>query len=230
MSEGLWLPVTATAGLVVGGIIGAWAARRRAERIRRAADWEGRLAARDRDLAEAVDRMLEADLALHDAIEARRGGPGVDPEAEARIGVLTEELAEAEDELTRLRALAIDHVPDEGSVADRMERLEAELVTLESFRCPDPSAHRPRPVEPQPQPAPQPVGDDLTRITGVGPGLASVLRHLGYDRFEDVARLTDDDLSSIAELTGGVAGPAAREGWVLSAKRLAEERAAVHAD
>jgi len=190
------------------------------------ADWRVRLAARDRDLLDATERLVDAELALQEVL-GHATAPTLDAETAAQVSSLTEELQEAEDELMRLRSLGVDRTPAGGSIARRLETLEAELATLESMRCPDPAAHRHQrssrrtPSDPV---TPDIGGDDLTMITGVGPGLAEIFRGLGYQTFEAVARLTDDDLASIAELTGGVAGPAAREGWVQSARRLADER------
>ena len=203
---------TAVAAMLVGLAMG----RHRANRGNVTADWKMRLATRDRDLSDAVDRLIEAELALQDALKAQERDP--DAGIRARVAALAEELTEAEDELTRLRALGVDRAPVDGSVARRLETLEAELATLESLRCPDPSAHRRRG-------ATEPQEDDLTRITGVGRGLAEILRDLGYRTFEDVAGMTDDDLAAITDLAGGIAGPASREAWVRSARRLADESA-----
>ena len=193
--------------LAAGFLVGS----RRSSRVAASADWRIRLAARDRDLAEAVDRMIEAEIALQEAIRDSAG----DAER-ARLIALSEELADAEDELNRLRALGVDRVPARGDLAHRMETLEAELATLESLRCPDPSAHR------------RQVGqsDDLTMITGVGEGLARILRDLGYRTFSDVARMTDDDFVAITERGGGLVGAASREAWTRSARRLADTDAA----
>ncbi len=195
-------------------------------------DWKVRMAARDRDLTDAVDRLADAEVELQSLRERLGATRRPDPEADAQIAALTEELHLADDELTRLRSLGVDRSPAASSgLAQRLEALEVELATLASMRCPDPSAHRGsgsfrnRPV-PAPEPEEPGGEDDLTRITGVGPGLAAVFRQMGYRTFADIARLTDRDLSEIAEIAGGVAGPSAREGWVQSARRLASHDAA----
>jgi predicted flap endonuclease-1-like 5' DNA nuclease len=126
-----------------------------------------------------------------------------------------------------LRALEVDKAPAASSdMARRLEALEVELSTLASMRCPDPSVHR-RTAAPAPPRAADPAtDDDLTMITGVGPGLADVLRRMGYRTFRDIAAMGDDDLEEIARVAGDVVGPSAREGWVESARRLISNDAA----
>lgn len=200
---------------VVALFLGYVAGRHRSNGNAGSSDWKMRLAARDRDLAEAADRLIEAELALQTALQGTHQGS--DPESRARIDALTEELADAEDELTRLRSLGVHEAAAEGTLARRLETLEAELATLESLRCPDPAAHRRRH-------AAEDLADDLTRITGVGQGLARILHRLGYRTFDDVTRMTDGDFQAITEAAGGTAGPSSREAWVQSAERLAAER------
>jgi predicted flap endonuclease-1-like 5' DNA nuclease len=218
-------------GLVVGGIVGGVLSR--SERsFEDATDWRVRMAARDRDLLDATNRLADAQLELQSLRDRLGGARHPDPLADAQIAALTEELRLADDELTRLRSLGLDRSPAAPSgIAQRLEALEVELATLASMRCPDPSAHRGtgsfrrRPslrvdIESDPD------GDDLTRIVGVGPGLAAVFRRMGYRTFADVARLDDGALEEIARIAGDVAGPSAREGWVQSARRLASHTAA----
>jgi hypothetical protein len=128
----------AVTGLAVGFLLGRW----RRPGPEDATDWKLRLAARDQDLSSAMDRLVEAEMAYHAAMEAGSATPAGDSDSVARIEALTEELAEAEDELTRLRVLGVDRTPAGGNLARRLETLESELATLESLRCPDPSAHR----------------------------------------------------------------------------------------
>lgn len=189
------------------------------------ADWKMRMAARDHDLADAVARLSDAEIELQALRIQVSSVPPPDVQIEARLAELTEELNQADEELTRLRFLGVDKEPAGSSaMARRLESLEVELSTLASMRCPDPSAHRtvPRRRDPAAHSVP-PAGDDLTLITGVGPGLAELLRSMGYRTFDDIASLGDDDLDRIGEVAGGIVGPSAREGWVESARRLAEE-------
>jgi hypothetical protein len=125
-------------GIAIGFLLG----RRRGARSAGDSDWKIRLAARDQDLADAMSRLVDAELAYQAAMEQVTAMPSGDPESMARIEALTEELAEAEDELTRLRVLGIDRTPAGGNLSRRLETLEAELATLESLRCPEPAAHR----------------------------------------------------------------------------------------
>ena len=220
------LAAAAVAALALGGAVGFLTGRARRE-WHDVSDWKMRMAARDRDLSDTVERLAEAEVELQSVRDRVTASPVHDPEAEARIAALTEELQSADEELTRLRSLEVDKAPAASSdMARRLEALEVELSTLASMRCPDPSAHRRTAAPTPPRPAVPPADDDLTLITGIGPGLADLLRRLGYRTFRDIAAMGDDDLDEIARIAGDVVGPSAREGWVESARRLTSNDAA----
>ena len=63
--------------------------------------------------------------------------------------------------------------------------------------------------------------DDLTRLKGVGPKLASLLGTLGVTRFDQIAAWSDADLARIDSQLGAFAGRPARDAWVEQAKLLA---------
>ena len=227
MSEvSVQLAVVGGSALLIGFVVGRLF-RRGGSHGSEEADWRVRVAARDRDLGDAVERLADAEIELQALRERLMALPSRDPETEAQIADLTEELGLADDELTRLRSLGVDKSPAGSSaLARRLESLEVELSTLASLRCPDPSAHRRSLAGSQAPAAPPPKDDDLTLITGVGPGLAEILRAMGYRTFTDIAGLSDDDLEEITQVAGGVIGSSAREGWVESARRLAAHDAA----
>jgi predicted flap endonuclease-1-like 5' DNA nuclease len=217
------LLICTTAGAAVGGIMVGFAVGRSRVPKGDAVDWRIRMAARDRELADSAGRLADAAVEIQ-TLRARMDSSVPDPATEARIATLTEELGLADEELTRLRSLGVDRTQAGSSdMARRLEALEVELSTLASMRCPDPAAHRrarPTRVRLNRPDESGPPGDDLTRITGVGPGLAEILNTMGYRTFGDIAALTDEDLEEIGRVTGGIAGPSAREGWVESARRL----------
>jgi len=64
------------------------------------------------------------------------------------------------------------------------------------------------------------VGDDLTRLVGVGPKLATSLAELGVTRFSQIAAWSPDDLASIDQLLN-LKGRAERDAWIAQAKRFA---------
>ena len=64
------------------------------------------------------------------------------------------------------------------------------------------------------------VGDDLTRLVGVGPKLAASLAELGVTTFSQIAAWTPEELAEI-DLKLGLKGRAERDAWIAQAKRFA---------
>lgn len=64
-------------------------------------------------------------------------------------------------------------------------------------------------------------GDDLKRISGVGPKLEQVLLSMGVTRFKDVAAWTDEDILKF-DAALGVSGRIVRDKWIEQAKTLAK--------
>lgn len=64
-------------------------------------------------------------------------------------------------------------------------------------------------------------GDDLTRIKGLGPKLAALLRSLGVTGFAQIAAWSDADIDRIDAQLGTFAGRIRRDNWVDQAKFLA---------
>ena len=64
-------------------------------------------------------------------------------------------------------------------------------------------------------------GDDLTKITGIGPVFAGELNKLGYTTFKQIADLTDEQIASLAESIDGVSEEmVANEEWIKQANEL----------
>jgi predicted flap endonuclease-1-like 5' DNA nuclease len=81
-------------------------------------------------------------------------------------------------------------------------------------------------VAPEPAPAvetpAEPSGtDDLTRLKGVGPKLATLLASLGVTRYAQIAAWTDADLDALDTKLGAFAGRPRRDAWVDQARLLA---------
>jgi predicted flap endonuclease-1-like 5' DNA nuclease len=70
------------------------------------------------------------------------------------------------------------------------------------------------------------AGDDLTRIKGLGPKLASTLRELGVTRFDQIAAWSDADIDRIDSQLGRFQGRIRRDDWVEQARLLARGDAA----
>jgi chromosome segregation ATPase len=151
MGEWLIALVAAVAAFGVGLGVG-WLAGGRRARGNDLQNWKTRLAARDEDLRRSENALGEATIEVETlrnrlreaemapAQHDRRPEPP-DADLPAQLEALERELAEAEDEIVRLRSEAEQPSGDAG-LRRRLEELEAELATLESLRCPDPTAHR----------------------------------------------------------------------------------------
>jgi predicted flap endonuclease-1-like 5' DNA nuclease len=63
--------------------------------------------------------------------------------------------------------------------------------------------------------------DDLTRIKGVGPKLAALLRSLGVTGFDDIAGWDDAAIDRIDARLGQFSGRIRRDDWVTQARLLA---------
>ena len=87
---------------------------------------------------------------------------------------------------------------------------------------------------PAPEPAPVPTAaaapaiaaavgepDDLKRIKGLGPKLATLLAALGVTRFDQIAAWSEADIAAIDAHLGQFAGRIVRDNWVEQARLLA---------
>ncbi len=104
-------------------------------------------------------------------------------------------------------------VLDEG--AERASRNQA-LIDAAS---PAPTAE----AEPAPEPVAAQSGssrDDLTRIKGLGPKLATMLQEQGITRFADIAAWSDADIDRIDAQLGRFQGRIRRDAWIEQAKLL----------
>lgn len=71
--------------------------------------------------------------------------------------------------------------------------------------------------------------DDLTRLVGVGPKLASALAELGVTSFQQIAAWTPEALAEI-DLKLALKGRAERDAWVAQARRFVEAAGAEAAE
>lgn len=67
-----------------------------------------------------------------------------------------------------------------------------------------------------------PAGDNLKKLTGVGPALEKKLNSAGITTFAQIAALTDADIAKLEEELS-LAGRFAKDGWVEQAKELAKD-------
>ncbi|MEP0190455.1 MAG: helix-hairpin-helix domain-containing protein [Erythrobacter sp.] len=62
--------------------------------------------------------------------------------------------------------------------------------------------------------------DDLTRIKGLGPKIATVLKDQGITSYAQIAAWSEDDIERIDASLGRFAGRITRDQWVIQAKLL----------
>lgn len=65
-------------------------------------------------------------------------------------------------------------------------------------------------------------GDDLTRIKGLGPKIATLLHEMGITRFAQIAEWDDADIDRIDSQLGRFEGRIRRDSWVEQAKFLSQ--------
>ncbi|WP_454714784.1 phasin PhaH [Caulobacter segnis] len=81
------------------------------------------------------------------------------------------------------------------------------------------AAEAPAEVVAKTEAALQTLGDDLTRLVGIGPKLAASLGELGVTQFSQIAAWTPDELASFDALLN-LKGRAERDAWIAQAKQL----------
>jgi predicted flap endonuclease-1-like 5' DNA nuclease len=88
---------------------------------------------------------------------------------------------------------------------------------------PTPIEAAPTEAPPLPSVPPAPTGpaDDLTRMKGVGPKVATLLGELGITHYSQIAQLSDDDVAAIDQRLGVFEGRITRDRWVEQAGYLA---------
>jgi predicted flap endonuclease-1-like 5' DNA nuclease len=65
------------------------------------------------------------------------------------------------------------------------------------------------------------AGDDLTRIKGLGPKIASLLGEFGINSFAQIAAMTPDEVERLDAKLGRFSGRITRDQWVEQSKLLA---------
>lgn len=62
--------------------------------------------------------------------------------------------------------------------------------------------------------------DDLTKIVGIGPKLANILREYGVISFRQLAKMTENEISDVGKMLGEFGDRIIRDRWVEQAKEL----------
>lgn len=183
-----------------------------ASRWREAVNLEALMALAPEPVAPALEAQAVLEAPLEPVVEAV-----LEPVAEAVVETLETTL----DGVETAVALSAETVVE--VVADSSEAAVAVLPE------PEPES------EPEPEPEPEPetvvaleavaepaetAVDDLTRLVGIGPKLATSLAELGVTRFSQIAAWSPDELASIDQLLN-LKGRAERDAWIAQAKRFA---------
>jgi len=84
-------------------------------------------------------------------------------------------------------------------------------------------AEAPKKAAPKKAAAKPAAGDDLKKLSGVGPALEKKLHEAGVTTFAQIAAWTDADVAEIDEKLS-FKGRIEREGWIEQAKKLAAEK------
>ncbi|ADG09671.1 hypothetical protein B7G68_06035 [Caulobacter segnis] len=163
-------------------------------------------------VVEAVTEMAETAEVMIDATEA-----AVETLAQASDAVVEV----ANDAALEVAEQAIETI---GEAEKEVERLAAEVLA-DAPVVDAPVADTPvaAPVLAEPSAiveTVEAVGDDLTRLVGVGPKLAASLAELGFTTFSQIAAWTPEELAEI-DLKLGLKGRAERDAWIAQAKRFA---------
>lgn len=120
--------------------------------------------------------------------------------------------------------------PEPASAAIKIDSAaeDAEVVKAAAAHpAPEPAVAAAAP-EPAPEPAPAPAaaevaapGDnELTRIKGIGPGLAKQLNEVGITNLEQLASLSPEHVKALDAGLEGIKGRCSRDDWVGQAKAL----------
>ncbi len=151
---------------------------------------------------------------------------------------LVQRKAEEGAQLVPARATMSTGAPSRGAVAtlerDRAERGSERASAREASRknvSRPPSSKRDDPKRSAPNPNDSPPraprrenpGDDLKRISGVGPKLERLLHKNGVTTFEQLARLGPAEIQALDDQLG-FKGRITREEWQQQARRLADEK------
>lgn len=96
------------------------------------------------------------------------------------------------------------------------------LADAEAARTPVVPSSKPSAADASPAPSASATAaqDDLTRIKGVGPKLAALLRDLGVTTLSQIAAWSDNDIDRIDPQLGRFQGRIRRDAWVEQARLL----------
>lgn len=165
------------------------------------------LAERDRVLAERTRRLTSLEDAAARLVAATARLDAAQSELSALRRARQTELAERDLRIADLEQRLVVTTIRQREVLEAKEAFIATL--LERLR-------QPQGVEEGP--------DDFKRITGVGPAIEALLHSTGITTFEQVAALSDEDVSHVGDLLGVFRERIQRDRWIEQAAEFARRR------
>ena len=112
------------------------------------------------------------------------------------------------------------------TIGHRQDLMEVTITSINTDgKAPAKKAAPKKEAAPKAEAAPAadaPAGDNLKKLTGIGPALEKKLNAAGITTFAQIAALTDADIAKLEEELS-LSGRFAKDGWVEQAAELAKE-------
>lgn len=203
---------------------------------------------RGRRLGEREVRLAEVEARLAAALKERDHYQTAERAAVGRIASLSAELRERD---IRFRTLLDDRRTVVEAAQSEIGRLRDEIdrLKLPPFGNLDPASEAvdesselygtgagaailaaPRPLRFDAEPEPAPSGDDLKRISGIGPAIERALQVRGVTTFRQIAQWTDADIDHFGSELGSFRNRIRRDRWIEQARREHELAHGEHLD
>jgi NADH-quinone oxidoreductase subunit E len=210
---------TAALGVIAGWLLRGLSFRSQVAQLERERDEQAKRATA---LAERLEAVAREPQRSRDEARVAPAPPRPDPKAGEALTVMRERLAQL-DGVARSQAERI------AELGQRLREKDALLESLQQTR----EKPAPAPRLPPRRPNGEPPGgllqqrpgetDRLQSISGIGPVLERVLNEIGIYRFDQLARLTPDNVEWLAARIDWFPQRILREDWVGQARRLHNE-------
>jgi predicted flap endonuclease-1-like 5' DNA nuclease len=180
----------------------------------------------EREELTARVQRLEHEHRATDEVESGSTFAADEPAAEMRaeMGALREQLATRDRRVHELMVQLEDRDAQKQRVQERLETLKQRVGPLtQKLRQQRQLLRQLREVSAHLQPgdaAAQKQTDDLKAIRGIGPALERRLRSHGIERFEQIAKMSEQEFAAMATRLSIAPTLAQRQGWIQQARDL----------